>query len=205
MVSAYIYIEGGGDSKELHIKCREGFRRLLERCGFSGRMPRLVACGGRGSAFDDFSTAHADAGVGDYIALWVDSEDPMADIEKAWDHLRARDGWIAPDGSDDEQVLLMVTCMETWIVTDRTVLQDHYGDRLQESALPAPGNMETRTRNAVQDALIHATRKCSNAYAKGKRSFEILAKLDPSVLREHLSGFVRCERILKEKLCPTVS
>ena len=24
-----IYIEGGGDSKELHTRCREGFRRLF--------------------------------------------------------------------------------------------------------------------------------------------------------------------------------
>jgi hypothetical protein len=27
-----------------------------------------------------------------------------------------------------------------------------------------------------QDRLVHATRNCTNAYAKGKRSFEVLAK-----------------------------
>ena len=26
-----IYLEGGGDSKELHTRCREGFRKLLEK------------------------------------------------------------------------------------------------------------------------------------------------------------------------------
>ena len=36
LVSASIYLEGGGDSKELHIRCREGFRKLLENCGFQG-------------------------------------------------------------------------------------------------------------------------------------------------------------------------
>ena len=56
-MNARLYIEGGGDSKQLHTRCREGFRKLLERCGFGGRMPRLVACGGRNSTFDDFSTA----------------------------------------------------------------------------------------------------------------------------------------------------
>ncbi len=40
-MSATIFLEGGGDSKELHIRCREGFRQLLEKCGFKGRMPRL--------------------------------------------------------------------------------------------------------------------------------------------------------------------
>ncbi len=163
-------------------------------------MPRLVACGGRGATFDDFVTAHASARDGDYIALWIDSEDPMADIGKAWEHLSNRDGWDAPQYSDDEQVLLIVTCMETWLVTDRATLRSHFGSQLQTSALPALVNMESRTRNSVQDALVHATRNCKNAYAKGKRSFEILGKLDPAALRAHLPSFVRCERILREKL-----
>jgi len=199
-VSACIFIEGGGDSKELQIRCRAGFRKLLERCGLSGRMPRLVPCGGRNAAFDDFSHAHDSASERDYVALWVDSEDPMADIEKAWEHLEARDGWDAPIGSRDNQVLLMVTCMETWISTDRHTLRKHYGANLQHSALPALTDMESRDRHAIQDALIHATRNCSNAYAKGKRSFDVLGQLDPAVLRQHLPAFARCERILLETL-----
>lgn len=196
-MSACIYIEGGGDSKEQHIRCREGFRRLLERCGLS-RMPRLIACGGRNAAFDDFS--HANARSSDYIALWVDSEDPMADIEGGWEHLRARDGWKPPAGTADDQILLMVTCMETWIVTDHATLRKHYGVNLQQSALPALVNMESRDRHVIQNALVHATRNCSNAYTKGKRSFEILGKIDPTILRQHLPGFARCERILQAKL-----
>ena len=70
------------------MRCREGFRRLLEQCGFSGRMPRLIACGGRGSAYADFTIAHANQRGGDYVAMWIDSEEPMADIEAAWNHLR---------------------------------------------------------------------------------------------------------------------
>ncbi len=199
-MSAYIYIEGGGDSKEIRTRCREGFRRLLERCGFRGKMPRLVACGGRGATFDDFVTAHASAKAGDYVALWVDSEDPMADIKKAWEHIKDRDNWDAPADSDDEQVLLMVTCMETWIVTDRTTLRSHFGALLQTSSLPALTNMESRKRGSVQDALAQASRNCKNAYTKGRRSFEILGKIKPAALREHLPSFVRCERILGEKL-----
>jgi hypothetical protein len=163
-------------------------------------MPRLVACGGRGAAFNDFTTAHSRSTDGEYVALWIDSEDPMADIEEAWAHLRVRDGWTAPVGAADEQVLFMVTCMETWIATDQETLSTHFGDRFQRSALPALHGMETRTRDSVQDALVHATRNCGNAYAKGKRSFEVLGKLDPAVLRQHLPSFVRCERILQQKL-----
>ena len=162
---ACIYIEGGGDSKELRARCREGFRRLLENSGFKGKMPRLVACDSRKAAFDDFVTARADAPPTDFISLWIDSEDPMADIERAWDHLKARDNWDAPTGSDDEQVLLMVTCMETWIVTARATLESHYGQNFQASRLPPLTGMESRVRASVLDALVRATRNCQNRYA----------------------------------------
>lgn len=84
-MSAIIFLEGGGDSEVLRSRCREGFRKLLERCGLDTRKFR-------------------------------------------------------------------------------------------------------------------ATRNCKNAYAKGKRSFEILGKLDPDVLAKHLPSFSRVRRILKEKL-----
>lgn len=100
----------------------------------------------------------------------------------------------------DEQVLFMTTCMETWIVTDQLTLQEHYGHRLQENALPPLTNLERRDRREVYDKLVHASRNCSNAYSKGKRSFELLAKLDPAVLKQHLPSFVRVDRILKVKL-----
>ena len=200
---AVIYVEGGGDSKELHTRCREGFRKLLEKCGFKGRMPRLSACGGRDAVFDDFSIAHASGRTGDYVAMWIDGEEPVADIEKAWEHLRnvtTVTPWSRPAGASDDQILFMTTCMETWIVADRTTLEEHYGSDLQESALPPLERLEQRARDEVQDKLVRATRNCSNAYAKGKRSFGILGKLAPSPLREHLLSFVRVLRVLAEKL-----
>ena len=200
MVKSVIFIEGGGDSKELHARCREGFRKLLERCGFAGRMPRLVACGPRSAAYKTFDREYGNAKVGSFIALLVDSEDPVADIEAPWAHLSDRDGWTKPRGAEDEQVLLMTTCMETWIVSDHKTLRAHYGSQLRESALPALVDLESRHRDKVQDALVHATRECSNKYRKGKRSFTILGELTPDTLATHLPSFARAWRILKEKL-----
>jgi hypothetical protein len=199
-VSSTIYLEGGGDSRELQSRCREGFSKLLERCGYGGRMPRLVACGGRGAAFERFETALIRARKDDFVALWIDSEDPMTDIEATWEHLHARDHWTRPAGATNEQVLLMTTCMETLIVADRATLAEHYGADLQESALPSLHKLEGRSRDAIQDALSHATRNCRNAYVKGKRSFEVLAKLDPATLGKHLPSFVRVRRILDASL-----
>jgi len=199
-VKAHVYIEGGGDSKELHIECRRGFRMLLEAYGFKD-MPRLTACGGRGEAFDNFKNAHANASPDLYVAMLVDSEDLVADIEKPWEHLLARDNWKQPAKATDEQALLMTTCMETWIVTDREALRAHYGACLQESALPELTILEQRHRDAVQNALVRATRTCKNAYKKGKRSFEVLGALSPERLNEaDLPSFQRFLRILRKKL-----
>lgn len=204
-MSAILYLEGGGDSKELHVRCREGFRKLLEKCGFmqQRRMPRLFASGGRATVFDDFSTAHGNNPGDNYVAMWIDSEDPIEGIEAAWEHLqnvKTVPQWKRPEGASDDQVLFMTTCMETWIVTDRGALKDHYGNKLQDSALPPLVDLELRSRHDVQKQLIHATRNCSNAYSKGKQSFEILGKLSPTTLDKNLPSFVRIRRILDENL-----
>lgn len=208
-MSAHLYIEGG-ESKEDQIRCREGFRKLIGKIGkdeetgklcFAAgkKMPRLTACGGRNSAFDDFKTAHSHSKKGDYIAMLIDSEDPVADGKKTWDHLKARDNWDRPEGAEDDQVLLMTTCMETWIVADRAALQGHYDHRFQENALPPLIDLENRQRKEVYDKLAQATRNCSNAYAKGKRSFEVLGALNPSALKS-LPAFKRMAEVLEEKL-----
>lgn len=130
----------------------------------------------------------------------IDSEEPMEDIEKTWRHLVGRDGWTQPPGAEDDQVFLVTTCMETWIVCDVETLKRHYGTDLQTSALPNRKRLEQRGRAEVQSALEHATRNCSNAYAKGRRSFEVLGGLQAATLAEHLPSFERMRRILDEKL-----
>jgi len=207
-VSAFIYLEGGAsgpNSKELDIRCREGFRKLLENCGFGEqrRMPRLIASGGRDAVFDDFSTAQTNKGADEYLAMWIDSEEGMANINAAWNHLQnvtTVPKWVRPAGVTDDQVLFMTTCMETWIVADRQMLDVHYGSDLQESALPPLDNLEQRSRHDIQDSLAHATRDCTNAYKKGKRSFALLGKLSPETLQLYLPSFVRARQILDQRL-----
>ncbi len=93
-MSAFIYLEGGAvDSKDADIRCREGFRKLLESCGFRGRMPRLIACGGRNDGFHRFRIAQRTKDATDFVALWIDSEEPLPGLEAAWKHLQEHDHW----------------------------------------------------------------------------------------------------------------
>lgn len=197
-MSVYLYVEGGGDSQEEHIRCREGFRKLLEKAGFSGRMPRIVAGGGRNATFDKFKTALRDT---DKTAiLLVDSEDPVT--QTPWAHLQARDGWEHSAVATDEQAQFMVTCMETWVMADRAALREFFGADLNEGALLPANNLEQRPRHAVQDALTQATRLCGRdrQYQKGKRSFQVLAILHPETLRQHLPHFQRLVETLNAYL-----
>ena len=200
MVSAYLYIEGTSNEKGYKIGCREAFHKLIEKTRVNAPMPRMVASGSRSATFKRFQTAHHSS-KGAFVAMLIDSEDPVIDGEKPWQHLKqlAEDKWDRPPGATDDQVLFMTTCMETWIVADRATLKSHYVKNFKESALPPLDNLENRHRHDVQDKLSHATRDCSNAYAKGKRSFEVLAILDFEPLMK-LPSFARMVRILKEKL-----
>jgi hypothetical protein len=64
MVSIEIYVEGGGDWDDLKTRCRRGFKRFFEKAGLTGRLPKVIACGGRNSAFKMFRTAVSNRDVG---------------------------------------------------------------------------------------------------------------------------------------------
>lgn len=201
-MSVKLYVEGGGAAKDLKIACTRGFRLLMERAGFKRCMPSIVACGGRGASFDRFKTA---LGGGDdkYPMLLVDSESAVS--KPPWEHLSGRDGWSRPAGAADDQAQLMVQCMETWCVADRDALLDFFGQCLRQNALPALHGLEKRSKDDVQKMLSHATRDCGHGknYQKGKRSFELLAKLNPEVLKERLPHFKRLCVCLSERLSPS--
>lgn len=200
-----IYLEGGGESKELKVRCREGFSQLLINAGFTGRMPRPVACGGRDSAFDLFATGFKNENH--QSLLLVDSEDPIKngsdepDDDFAWRHLKTRDNWHRPDGAKNHQALLMATCMETWIAADRASLEDFYGKKvINLKPLPSLVNLENAHRHEVLKALVNATAKSLKSYKKGNRSFELLGQLNPAVLEIHCLQFRRFKKVLEKIL-----
>ena len=103
LVKVKVYVEGGGDSKDLRTRCRMGFSSFFEKANFAGRMPRIIACGGRGTAFDRFRTALRSRREDEFIVLLVDSEDPIAEGSGTWEHLAGRDGWDTPADAADER------------------------------------------------------------------------------------------------------
>lgn len=58
MVNVRLYVEGGGENnKALRSACRRGFREFFLKAGLEGVLPRVIPCGGRQAAYEDFCTA----------------------------------------------------------------------------------------------------------------------------------------------------
>ena len=180
-MSIKLYVEGGGDSKELKARCRRGFRKFIEKAGLEGRMPRIVACGGRQNAYDSFVAAFDVEGP--IPMLLVDAEDPLT-AANPWEHLHNRDTWARPNGAGDDQCHLMVQVMESWFLADRPALKSFYDHEFQESALPGNPRVEQISKADVLDRLARATRspKTKKSYDKGSHGFDILGEINPLVV-----------------------
>ena len=203
--SCKLFVEGGAPrNAALQTECRRAFARLLERAGFGGRLPRVVACGSRRAAYEQFCTAVVHLGTGEVAVLLVDSESAVTG-SVAWDHVVERDSWSKPEQVGEDHLHLMVQCMETWLLADRVALSSYFGIGFRESSLPASGaQLERISVQDVHACLKDATRatKTKGRYDKGRHSFKLLALLDPASIRGASPWAERLFSTLDELLGP---
>ena len=182
LVTLRLLVEGGGDSKALHTSCRRGFRKLIEKAGLAGSMPKIVAKGSRGEAFRSFRRSPSGGGID---LLLVDSEGPVKD-DDPWEHLAQREGdkWQRPSSAGAEQCHLMVQVMESWFLADRKALKSYFGQGFAEGTLPKQSQIEQAPKADVLRGLMQAARHTKKkGYSKGSDAFEILANIDPAKVR----------------------
>ena len=181
-----LYVEGGGDhNKALQTQCRRGFSEFIKKAGLEGRMPRVVACGGRHQAYDSFCTAHAESGNVSAPVLLVDSEEPVSALDP-WEHVRGRpgDGWERPQGASEDQLHFMVQAMEAWFHADKDTVAEYFGQEFRLAALSPRGDIENIPKADLFSGLRQATGCCQKGeYSKGGHSFQILARIDPARIR----------------------
>ena len=182
-----IYVEGGGDhNRDLQFHCRKGFSEFFRKGGLAGRMPRVVPCGGRSRAYNDFRISHENAGPDDFPILLVDSEAPVAEADP-WEHvrLRAGDGWERPDGASQDQIHLMVQAMEAWFHADKEEVQEYFGQGFRLASLRQRPDIDNISKADLFTGMQMATRDCpkKGEYSKGQHSFEILALIDAARVR----------------------
>ena len=196
-----VYIEGGGNVRELRSKCRKGFGSFFDKANLAGRMPQVIACGGRKRTYDKFAAALRSANDQVFVALLVDSEGPVAEGAGPWRHLQTRDNWDRPDGATDDNAHLMVQCMVAWFLADKDCLAAFFGRGFNRDALSHNPDIEQVAKTDVLDGLKSATRQCKpkGEYGKGRHSFEILSEIDPEKVLVASSHAMRLVHTLRTK------
>ncbi len=204
VVKVTIYLEGGGDRKDLRTACRKGFSDFFRKLGFDGSMPSFVACGPRNQAFKRFCIATKALTPNQYVILLVDSEEAYSH-KNPWEHLSNRDNWIQPSGTTQDNVFLMVECMENWFLADRKSLPVFFGQGFRANALPPNNNPECITKSVVLAALKNATRDIHDrdGYKKSKHSFALLGNINAQTVIEQCSEAKRLVTTLKTLLRPS--
>jgi hypothetical protein len=186
-----IYIEGGGQTKNLKTPLRIGFQKFLKDLRFSAKEKGLdfevVMSGGRSDAYDKFKIAMK-VNTDTYNYLLVDSESDVLETKSTWQYLKDRTEDKYEKVGEDDQCHLMVQCMETWFVADAIALKKVFKGDLDESKLPKNTNLETAEKDDVQKKLEDAT---NGKYHKRNKAKEILEVLDPTVIRK----LKYCERL----------
>jgi hypothetical protein len=182
LVSATIYVEGGGDNKDTLVRCRQGFAEYCAKLAPTNRRPKIVACGGRQQAFDRFRTELRISPATEVCVLLVDSEGPVSTNVAPAAYLQVRDGWIFPD-SNNFRSFLMVQAMEAWFLADRETLAAFYGPDFRANALPGDSRqIEPILKEDLEPSLVNATRaiKSKGPYHKTRHAFALLTLIDPA-------------------------
>ncbi len=181
-MTATLYIEGGGDGKDLRTRFRKGWRTFFDAAGVDDRT-KIVRGGGRQRTYDMFAVAVRDRRNDTLPLLLVDSEAPVRLGHSPWQHLLARDGWNKPDEAGEDQAFLMVQFMETWFLADKDGLRRYFGSGFRERAIKQWPDLEAVPKETVLNALAQATEACRKVYGKGRTSFELLEYISPARVR----------------------
>ena len=210
MMEVTIFVEGGGQSKDLRKKCRAGFSKFIEKAGMKGKMPSIVPCGSRNNALDIYRDA---VSKGEEAILLVDSERPVDDACQfvphrdwsPWTHLKygTGDGWDKPGSVSETDCHLMVECMEYWFFADRKTLEKFFGKKFMKGALPSDKKPpESVGKDEALEGLAKAPRRCGQkgSYRKGKHSFELLSEIYSAMVLAACPWAARFVDLLREKM-----
>ena len=188
MVSCFkIYIEGSGDTNKLQAIGRESMRKFLSKLDINGSI-KVIMCGGRQQAYNDFCVALKKTKPNEISILLVDAEAPVGKDAEPWTHLQARDQWNRPTGVTNDHAYLMVQTMEAWLVCDPSAWK-LWKPRVDSGKLPAihNNNVELFEKEKLERVCEEICQSINLSYSKDKRlnGFGILKNVQPELVRKN--------------------
>jgi hypothetical protein len=193
----WIYVEGGQEKyldMSLKNSMRSFLRELEEALRNIGWSLKIDMKHSRNEAFSAFCSPPQPDPTG-YRVLLVDAECTVHGNQSAKQHLRTRDGWdTAPH--DAAQFYLMVQMMESWFLADLDALEDYFGHGYRPNAIPKRNDIEAIPKDDVESHIESATiASARRKYHKGRHSADLLAKINPQLVRQKSP---HCERLFTE-------
>ena len=73
----------------------------------------------------------------------------LRNLLSLWRHLRTHDNRNRPSGAEEDQVHLMIHCMETWFLADVSALEEFLGSGFRSSAIPQRSDIENISKSDV--------------------------------------------------------
>lgn len=184
MVKLIVEGEGGKDNQVLQVDARKAFHKLLEKAGFKGRMPSIIAAGDRSAAYDRYKTLVKQK---EKAVLLIDSKKTITAkfSEKPWDFLKSFEHWYWEADLDNATCHLMVQCMEAWFYAYKDCLVEYYGHDFRVKSLSSRP-IEKIEKDECISSLNQAASQCKTkkGYDKGRDSFKILMGLSPDKLKK---------------------
>jgi hypothetical protein len=199
-----VFVEGGGEYRLRQAPLRRALHRWIERAA-QGTAFKVIACGGRSEAFEDFRTGIADD-RGPCVLL-VDSEEAVEGFRPPrqwtpeelacaveercgtwrWEHVERRggDGWEKPDGATGKHLHFMAQAMEAWLCADPEALAAWFGHGFKIGKLPRRRNIEDEPKADLNAKLQAATRESKRGSYKKGRDFALIGQVDPEKVQEH--------------------
>jgi hypothetical protein len=199
-----IFVEGGGPSNRFRQELKLGFIEFFRNGLPNHNQPKVIMCGGRTEAFDDFCYA-IKAKPDDFHILLLDSEGPIKKYKNKtpkknekptpnWDHLEIKEGWPNPK-VPDHHCQLMVQIMEAWFCAEPETLQNYFGKGFVKKHISTVPNVEKIPKLDVKDKLKKATiHSKKREYHKIRHASELLMLLDVSTVR---SKAHHCDRLFQ--------
>ena len=209
-VMVYIEGEGGGDpDRPKARKAKEGqFRKawgaflkpLRDHAIAVGVLYGFqpIECGSGESALDSFlNPLPKDAGA--LRILLRDSEKAVDDVSKPWQTL----GKKRPAWAGDDDVYLMVQCLESWLIADIEAVRQHYDGRgrpcFNDQKIPKWPDVEAVHRHTVQQVLEAATGTCGEPYHHAHGNV-IIGRVKLEGLKQRVRSAARLYDGLKQRI-----
>lgn len=208
-LTARVYIEG---DKELRIAFDRFFRNAVGDCSSNKNVKlEVIALGGRNDVVKRFNQALVKQEKDVICILLVDSEGPLDERLTVKDNLqRSLKGdskqehpFSVSDLAHEENLYLMVQCMEAWFLADREKLTQYFGLRLDTHLLPKGSNVEAMSVVDVVEGLTQSTKGKGprNTYDKIKDAVPLLRMIRPDVVADNAPQCQRLINKLTQLLC----